>query len=476
MFESQMSVSNRQLWMTKLGIDLQPIAGPIIDNEQSGAMQSHGAAGISGEFYFTPPSPIFLPDVDGNARRLIWLPKPLPSLSTVCIASSRMPQQLANYPTWLAALRTILCRLDPTRDAILTAEQTTTHKLCQRGAELFRLPLFVVSRIPKIATPRWFAKQAALPVPPNAWRIFVAVDSNLLPNDVVTDGADSIDWLLIGMAQRVQLLSVRKEGNIERAVRRRIHSFGADAITWLLRDDRLTEPALRKTLVVEGCIDWVLQADPADSSSAPTSTSSAPSLELLPKDLDDFLFHWTRGSRMRTRGKTQHPLCDRLLFRTASDPSGATATLLEILGSQTILGSNALSRDKMHVVSLTENRIEQWRQHRQFRSHLGRWDFEPFGIALRRILVEHLNGRPVIYGNELIWQKLDPSLRPYFQIAESTRGKKQIDWRLEREWRTIGDIDLRKFGPNDAFVFVADAASAKLLSPFSRWPVIVLPH
>ena len=471
-----MPESNWKFWINKLGIELQPIADSIVAGEQSEMIQRHVAADIPGEFQFTSPSSLFLSNRDGTDRSLIWLPMPLPVRSTVCIASSRMGQQLSNYPTWLAAMRTVLCRLDPTSEAILTAEQTTTHKLCQRGSELFRVPLFQISRIPKTASRRWFAKQAAAPLPANVYRIFVAVDSHFLPVANDAAGADSVDRLLIGMARRVQLLSVRKGGNIERAVRQRTRHLGPDAITWILNDDQLTEPALRKSLVAGGCIDWVLQTEPAGSSTVTAKSIRSRKLTALPDNLDDFLFHWTRGASIRVSGKAHRPLLDRLLFRTASDLNGAVATLLEILGTQTIHGNSTLTRDSIPVVSLTESRLDQWQQLRKFRGHLGRWDFEPFGIALRRSIVEKIHGRPVVYGDESTWEKFDLSLRPYFQIAESTRGKKKIDWRQEREWRTVGDIDLRQFGPTDAFLFVADTTCVELLSAFSRWPVVVLPQ
>ena len=154
--------------------------------------------------------------------------------------------------------------------------------------------------------------------------------------------------------------------------------------------------------------------------------------------------------------------------------TGATATLLRILVGQKILGSRLLTRGSVPTVSLTENRVDEWHKLRKFQPHLGRWDYEPFGIAMRRLVLERFSARPVIYGDDPIWNSLSPKQQPFFQTAKSGRGRNSMDWTQEREWRILGDIDLRQFGSSDAFVFVGDPASASLLQAFSRWPVVLI--
>ena len=108
---------------------------------------------------------------------------------------------------------------------------------------------------------------------------------------------------------------------------------------------------------------------------------------------------------------------------------------------------------------------------RVFRSHLSRWDFEPYGIAFKRnVFLRQFGARPVIYGGEAEWQSLDADQKPYFQMRK-TQGNK-IDWQQEKEWRVLGDVDLNQIGPEDAVVFCRSQNQTRLQlrsSRFGRW-------
>ena len=137
----------------------------------------------------------------------------------------------------------------------------------------------------------------------------------------------------------------------------------------------------------------------------------------------------------------------------ASDEVGV---LQRILVEQRLLASNRVTRDAA-VCCFTEVPLDQFAERRVFRPHLQRWDFLSCGISIRQACLRQLGGRPVIYGNEADWQQLPRSDRPFFQPATSSprgNGLRQIDWRCEREWRLVGDLNLRRIAPHDLLVFI----------------------
>ena len=117
---------------------------------------------------------------------------------------------------------------------------------------------------------------------------------------------------------------------------------------------------------------------------------------------------------------------------------------------------------------------------RQFRTHRSRWDFEPFGLCVDRQWLHDRGARPVIYGDEVTWQGLPDADRPFFQLTHPTDRATEssapaIDWSVEREWRHVGDLDLRELKPDQALVFVPRFEAAMRLADVSPWPITLWP-
>ena len=129
----------------------------------------------------------------------------------------------------------------------------------------------------------------------------------------------------------------------------------------------------------------------------------------------------------------------------------------------------------MPVVSFTSVRLDELRELRVFRSHRGRWDFEPYGICIRRDSLVATGARAVSYASDDEWKEMSEQERPFFQLNRSvTRAGNIMDWTVEQEWRQIGNVDLSTLKPEDAWIFVPDeeeAAKVRLVSP---WPVVVI--
>jgi hypothetical protein len=148
--------------------------------------------------------------------------------------------------------------------------------------------------------------------------------------------------------------------------------------------------------------------------------------------------------------------------------------LAHILATQRLFASGHLIRGGFPVVCFTAVPLDQLRQHRVFRTHVARWDFERFGLAIRREVLLRLGARPVAYGPASTYRSVAEADRPFFQCASTRRGAHPVDWQSELEWRILGDVDLRKVPPRDALVLVPDRMGAEMMAPLSRWPILIV--
>jgi len=135
-----------------------------------------------------------------------------------------------------------------------------------------------------------------------------------------------------------------------------------------------------------------------------------------------------------------------------------------------LVRGSALRRCSGPVVCLAAVGLKQFLARRTFRPHRSRWDYEPYGLAIRREAVERLGGQPVVYAESLSAAALPTSQRWRFQAIGKT-----YDWREEQEWRIAGSLDLSQFAADELVVFVGDLAAAEIVAPLSPWPVILAP-
>ncbi len=196
----------------------------------------------------------------------------------------------------------------------------------------------------------------------------------------------------------------------------------------------------------------------------------------------DWLFHCVRG---RTMGhcdtQAAHSVIDAVLRQHAREVS-AYEVLLEIVRSKRLRGRKTLFRASSPCVSFSAVPLEELLRRRAYQSHLQRWDWEPYGLAVRRSALVALGTRPVIYGDEDDYSRLDESDRPFFQPAQRRQSnkhqanqrqsiKRQTNWTEEQEWRLVGDLPLARL-PREAIVlFVANELEGKRLLAHSPWRV-----
>lgn len=184
-----------------------------------------------------------------------------------------------------------------------------------------------------------------------------------------------------------------------------------------------------------------------------------------------FLVHCTRSRLGPWPDQSWDEYLDEVLRGDAGRDWHPMDTLLRILRMQRLVATSHLRRGSLDTVCLSEERLSTLLANRRFQPHLGRWDWEPYGIAIRRSWLQSRGAQPVRYlsHSELAACALDE--QPFVQPRGPGDGTR--DWSYEKEWRIAGDVRLHEIGPNDAWVFVPSTAEASALAHESRWPVVV---
>jgi len=113
-----------------------------------------------------------------------------------------------------------------------------------------------------------------------------------------------------------------------------------------------------------------------------------------------------------------------------------------------------------------------FRARRVFRKHRRRFDFEPWGLAVRGDALESAGVRKVIYGDDTDWSNLPPEQRPFFQKATSGGSTDNL---AEQEWRVVSDVDLKLMPSDSVCVFADNAEAAEMIARHCVWRVVVVP-
>ena len=412
------------------------------------------------------PCPAFARETSSVGNGLGWCPQGLPSGSSIHVTSSRLTRQLESFSVWFDAIRTFGSKFDRDAHFLLTAETTTTDRWVVRLGELFDIPVVRVARFPKRVTAKWIEQQKS--------------NSSERLRTMWLEPTSDVSWddVLISIASEIRVLRVRSGGNVHRAIVRRLET--SSGRTWLLVDPSLTNPSESEKMIHAGATGWWLYPSKnvgprsaissAEQKEAPSTHAKLIAADEI--DSSEYAIHWTRRRHGAWPDQADPDYLDDLIFRRDSSDHRTLSALRRILMTQRLIASNALTRDSTPVVCFADVRLTEIKNRRTFRSHLARWDFEPYGIAIRKETLERHGARAVIYGDDSDWNELAQSNRPFFQLAGDKDSNH--DWRLEREIRLCGDLALKRIGPSDAVVFVPSTEDARQIASLSRWPVVVL--
>ena len=435
--------------------------------------------------------------------------------SRVSIVSSRLSQRLDLEHWWFALLRTAVLQTDPAHALLPVIPGTAAAECLTRACQIFhRTPLHIQlpehtslpDRFPRdpAAAQAWLdLTQQSLHQPntPSSHPPQLLVSPVLpgAPPDGWQDFRQAIplaDRLLFALGTRIIVLRCRSGGHISQLIHHHLHDSPRATVPVMVAAD---EDSQFPDVLTQRCTGWIpwlclpstrtpcsdtadhLSADtPSDPpsvpvSSNPTTPQSFPGHCTADNPLttpQNWLCHWTRAALGPWPGETRDQFLDQCLLASPSRDRSALATLLRILRESRLRASADAIRGGHAVTAFTQVPLSQFRSRRIFRSHRRRYDFEPWGLAVRQSTLAALGARPVIYGTEELWQNLQPADQPFFQkiSADST-----INAPAEREWRLPHDLLLNHIPTKDLVIFTDSPADADAVSHCGPWQVLVLP-
>ncbi|MEZ6129670.1 MAG: hypothetical protein R3C59_13390 [Planctomycetaceae bacterium] len=432
-------------------------------------------------------------------RRLVWWPTGISERRRIAVVSSRLSQRKDLHRPWFDALRTLTLRCDRERECFCVAEGTAACDAVQRAAILFDVPVLKLivdgrqtSETNVLA--EWLCSAMAMSHASGTSQQMVAVVS---PEFVADDAASEpiftpkplrippADSALIAAADRVVAISCRANGNIESLLHSRL-SAGDKASVLVLDDVNCSPPAVLQFLKDAGAVPWILYGQPTDDQRqglklADDSSAADPSSDLavargrvadsVLTAPQDWLCHWTRPASGPWPGQSQDDFLDELILGCGSADRSAIACLLRMLTEASVVAT-ATRRNEPATVSLTAVPLREFRARRVFRTHRRRYDFEPWGVAIRKASLVDLGARAVRYLES--GDVADPETPEFTQQRWDAQGR--IDWSMEQEWRIAGDIDFRSLETQDVCFFVNEASEAELIRRSGHWSVVVVPE
>jgi hypothetical protein len=444
-------------------------------------------------------------------QRLYWFSGPSHlitdldrSLHFTSIVSSRISHDYPAQDRWFRKLLHACRTLNPNDDLLLIADEVTTGPITKYLAQRLGIEhalLFLPKK--SLTWKEWLKHRAVETVSLSRFgsrplSIFVSPPIGTLEgisyqqtaNDNSHLCANSIaltpDSFQVLSADLVHAIEVREGGNIAHSLDYRFESTG-ECDVGSVRIYQFADELSPKTsdCKVKKAVNWVL-LDSADKPSGSSlsrceSGQSAIRNPTVPLRLmwqrsdtqtSDYLTHCTRAMQNHWPDESLEVEWDRWLLREHPTERSPLESLRRIVTQQRLRARPGLVRNDVESVSLSEVPLLELLSRRRYRNHLRRWDWEPYGVCIRKdALLEH-PCQPVIYGDETIWKSLPSFQRSWYQPAVSKNGKE--DWRNEKEWRHLGDLNLSELRWESIFVFVPTRQEAKILSQECRWTVVWL--
>ena len=291
------------------------------------------------------------------------------------------------------------------------------------------------------------------------------------------------DRVVCALSHRVFSLGLRPGGKSAKLLELRLADPEIDPSSlWLATDSTLPRNVLdlQRRFNARGAVLW-FPVLPKAIEIPPLGCrlrSIPPTLQItgkLPRGLiesTDYFIHCTRSREGKWPDQDDRAFLAesfRLAFEYNPSPLN---TLLRIVRTQRLIGTSARKRGGLPSISFTANPLGEILSRREFQHHLAHWDWEPFGIAISKERLIHMGARQVQYVTKSTMNALSIDEQRFCQPAKEAENGR--DWSSEEEWRLPGDLRLSKLTPSDAFLFVGDRTSAKLLAHYSRWPVFWL--
>ena len=435
--------------------------------------------------------------------RIVWWPGGVCRRRRIGLMSSRIGRRRDQYTWWHDLLRTAVLRIDRVRECLCAVSGTTAAESVERAAQLFGIPLMAVTIedgcLDAVRLSKWLLQQSALaPMqvsdPEQAIQRAVVsprlvVSSQAAPDPSVFN-VPVRDVAQHDFSHRIFVLACRDHGNVEQILRRRSESDPKLPIICLAAGSG-TSDRLFEELTTSGAIPWFVDGLSESGATLCASFSHAglnfwPSLlastdrtridSLVGGPVEhpaDWFCHWTRPRTGPWPGQGVHDYLDELILGCATADRSALAALLRMVSDQMIVASNRTIRGDAPVVSFTETPLAEFRRRRVYRHHRHRYDFEPWGIAVRRDVLIGVGAQRVEYvpaNNQTGADEVDSTW-----IQPMTDRTGTLDWTSEREWRLPGNLDLSRLPDSAVWCFVNEAREANVIACQCGWRVVVVP-
>ena len=367
----------------------------------------------------------------------------------VSILSSRLPKRKDSVPWWFDALRTVAIRSEADGATLVCVPGTTAAEFTARLCELMQLRCLRFNlpdkeSIAPESIPEWLSVSS--PVDEE-----IVVSPRIeLPDCLPAAGLSSLplqDRILAFCGSRLVSLHTTANGSCHQLLHNQLVA-GKPVMLAALRGRR-NELGTNPELVADGAIPWILEplSTKAEYRSEALYRTATPMHSPLSYP-SEWLCHWTRPHHGPGADQSRNDYIDELLLSSQSADRSALASLIRIVENQGI-DTASLSLEA-EAVSWTAVPLKEFRSRRIFRPHKQHFDFEPWGIAVRRQWLKKDGCQPVQYVTDQAEElPCEAWLR---QPAVSRNGR--VDWREEHEWRSPRRVDLAAAPPNDVVVFV----------------------
>lgn len=436
-------------------------------------------------------------------QRAYWLPRGVMNGQRVGIVSSRLKRAPALQASILQALRLSMTAVEGSSQQIVASAGTSLYDYVEQCATTFGVPLLRVSTpIDPGSSKNWLEEIVRTSGSSSEFELLVSPDASSLGIDASPDSGSTLtalqqlpirDRVLALMSDRLFVLTLRRNGNWWKLLQFGFANglWDAGTVRAIMGQGLCTEEVGRE-LQNLGAVAWYLAADDdliirqhscrqeaAEHSHVPLAKSDRKVAEdALVADLvrtgstPEWLIHWTRAPQKEWAGESCDEHFSSMLLSDACDERTAFGTLQRIVNEKALRATSGNTRANVDVVCFSELPLVMLLPKRVFRSHRGRWDFEHFGIGVRKQRIKSLGGRPVIYGDESVWQNLPEGERPWFQPQQSQTGDSPIDWTVESEWRLTSTLYLGNLPEDDVFLFCKTEHEATELRTACDWRVV----
>lgn len=440
-------------------------------------------------------------------RMILWPDSAVPTQRT-SIVSSRIGKRPDTQPEWFDALRTVAARRRTKFERLCYAPGTAAADAVRRAGELFgfrsvRLEFTASESVNKEGLVEWLT--AVLAGVSASAEEYDHTDEDIvwISPEVDCDGSWKpcrhanvpADAALLLVAHRILVLKQRVGGNIANLLGDYLDTPELTAPVLIRTTDHRSEERGIETLVARGGVPWILRSakstgkaatanEPspveADSEIGPQAYSADGEYEQHDTDgpldhSDLWLCHWTRPRYGPWPDQTYTQFLDELILGHPTADRSACAALRRIIERKIIWATRTVA-GAAATVSWTEVPLQEFRRRRIFRKHKQQFDFEPWGIAARRTFLANFEAQRVIYSDNEDSEDHEDNARVRAEFRQRRfNSKRTIDWSAEREWRTIGEVDLSQATASDIVVFVNTSEEAAQLRHQSPWRVISLP-